>query len=380
MPSPDIRVFYWGKRGGSWNWWQSSYRLNGTEFTNPGDPNDSYPAAIPGPDGDYTSASMVSDSVFAGTGLAPFATVPIAIVNVGDASLEEFNLDVASHFWATGRADHGGGFEDTWWNKNKGKFGSAPSYTSSNGFSSRTDFSPPEEDNNLWFDEGLRVADPNGIDPLPDSENAEGSKWESQTSDIYDTRHSGFGFIRDGYGDATLSSGDKSDVLTLGNRIGIIGDPRSGSASTRKGFYDPVNYRTTGGYTGDEGVLTAFTRKASGSWSANEANVWRMSHVWSYVRGGQRKATPFGDYTIKLDSDSGTINGNTYSNYYIVNSNSDIMHPGRILRGYVYVSLYDKDQVNQGTGDPIISGGTGLEGAVFGRFFFSLVVFGRYYG
>lgn len=379
MPSPDLRVFYWGKRGGDWNWWQSSYRLNGVEFTNGADPNDSYPVAIPGPNGDYTAASMVSDSVFSGTGLAPFATVPIAIVNVGDGDLEEFNMDVASHYWATGRADTGGGFQETWWNKHKARFGSAPNYTSTNGFTSRTNFEADNEDNDLWFGEGFRVPDPDGIDPLPDSENADGSKWSSQTSDIYDSRHAGFGLIRSASGDEVLSSGNRADIVTLGNRIGIIGDPRSSDSGVRNGYYDPANYRTTGGYTGDEGVITTFSRKAAGAWSPNEVNVWRMGHTWSYNRGAQRKTTPFGDYTIKLNADSGTLNGNTFSHYYLVNSNSDVMSAGRILRGYIFVSLYDKDQFDQGTGSPIISGGTGLEGAVFGRFFFSIVLFGRYY-
>lgn len=379
MASPDIRIFYWGKRGGSWDWWQSSYRLNGVESTNPGDPNDSYPIALPGPSGDYNAPSMVSDSVFANTGLAPFATVPVAIVNIGDAALEEFNIDIASHYWAYGHADTGGGFTDTWWTKNKGRFGTAPLYTSSNGFSSRTDFVTDNEDNDLWFREGLRVPDPNGIDALPTTENAIGSKWSSQTSDIYDTKHTGFGFIQDSDGDAILSAQNLIDITTLANRKGIIGDPASATPSVRKGFYDPTIYRSTGGYVGNEGVISTFTRKAAGTWAANEANVWRMGHVWSENRGNKRKTTPFGDMTIKLNYNTGTINGNTYSNYYIPNTNSDIMSVGRILRGYVYVSLYDSDQFDQGTGTPIISGGAGLEGSVFGRFFFSIVAFGRYY-
>lgn len=375
MATPDIRIFYWGKRGGIWNWWQAGYRLNGVERSSTsGEPNDYYPIAYPGPNGDYTLPSIVSDAVFSGT--TPFATVPIAIVNVGSGTLEEFNFDVVSHYWATGNGSSGGGFNDTWWHKNKDRFGSTPTFVSTNGHTSYSDLGSnmQNEDNNLWYREGLRVPDPSGIDPLPDAEDALDSKWNAQVSDIYNAQHTGWGAIRSSAGDAVLSALDRTNILTVANRKTIIGDLTAGSSSTG-GYYATTNYRSTGGYTQNEGCMTNFTRRTAGNWTANEINVWRFGHVWSTARGnGQRKITPFNDYTIKV------INND--SRYWLTNTNSDIMEPGRILRGYLWTSVYDKNQMAAASTDnipAIISGGTGLEGAVFGRFFNTLSVFGRYY-
>lgn len=372
MGVPDIRIYYWGKRDG-WNWWEASYRLNGVDRSDKtGEYGDFFPITIPGPSGDTTLPSIVSDSVFSGT--APFATVPIAIVNVGDGTLEEFNLDVVSHYWATGRAESGGGFSP-WWTKNAVNFRiSGNTYKSSNNCVSMSDLDNNEqnEDNNLWYREGLRVPDPNKIDPLPDSEDASTSKWNSQKSDIYDAEHTGFGPIRSNYGDGVLSVADRINVLNVALRKSIIGDLTSDV--DLKGYYPRINYRNTGGYTGDEGVLKTFIRRSAANWAANEANVWRMGHVWSSSRNNYRKRTPFGDLTIKVLHED--------SRYYLTHTNSDIMQPGRILRGYLWVSLYDKNQLLTSASDlaqPIISAGSGLEGVVFGRFFYTLSVFGRYY-
>lgn len=371
MSIPDIRIYYWGKRN-SWNWWEASYRLNGVDRSNQvGESGDYFPITIPGPSGDTTLPSIVSDSVFSGT--HPFATVPITIVNVGNGTLEEFNLDVVSHYWATGRAMSGGGF-GPWWTKNSLNFKSGNVYTSSNNCISMSNLDSNEqnEDNNLWYREGLRVPDPNQIDPLPDSEDASTSEWNSQKTDIYDARHTGFGPIRSSYGDGVLSAADRENVLDVAQRKSIIGDLLSDI--DLKGYYARSNYRDSGGYTGDEGVLKTFIRRNAANWTSNEINVWRMGHVWSTSRNNYRKQTPFGDFTIKVLNED--------SRYHLTHTNSDIMQPGRILRGYLWVSLYDKNQMLPSTSDmtpPTISAGSGLEGVVFGRFFYTLAVFGRYY-
>lgn len=378
--APSIKAFFWGKSGGTWQWLRAGYTPDGTT-----DQGFGIPMTIAGANGDPTLASLVSDSIYS-TDLRGWATVPIVIINdaMGTGStLEEFNIEIASHYWAQGLGNGSWGLGG-WWNANKAYFATATNglYQDSGGAQAYdstvwgNDTNNPEQwttPNGLPFVEGSRVPLPSNPTLVPSGENALGSTWQQQPSNLYAKSQAGIGFIQSAYGDTVLD-GTEQTQYAANSFTSCFGDPRTSNkgwygTQTYYDYFDLATrniYRNTGSFTGDECSIERLERKSSYSaGDKNEANIWRFMHVWN---NAAKTMTARGFWTIKNIADS---------KYNIVYTNSDSFQSFRILRGYLYISVSDgSTYLVSGDPKPVVSD---FEGSAYGRYFNSIITTGRWY-